>query len=166
MFFHIILITSTARNDLEQLNSYDKISLREDESSFTTIPSSLPERKPLFHGDMHARNTYNSGPPFFHKRHGHHGHHNHGDHSYHNYSHHSHHHVDHKPHQKDSFGNHVYITHYTNHNKIIPDKDMFVAYDSMHYPRFPFKGRQKENEYEHEPEITDDDKLESFASFH
>lgn len=158
MFFHLLTIITTARNDLEQLNSYDKIMLREDEESFATIPSSLPERKPLSRYDIHARNLYNSGPLFYRKPH----------HKGHAFSLHSHEHVRHRPHKKDSFGNHVYTSHLTNRSNVTPDSDMYVSYDSMHYPPFPFKERLHDD-YSTENGVSESGVNESlglFGAFH
>ncbi|KAM0678498.1 hypothetical protein BDAP_000977 [Binucleata daphniae] len=149
-----------ATGDIEQLNSYDKLILKEDESSFTTIPSGQP-------------NHYYF--PLHHIREGMYCHGNHYDNErnydnnnyfggaaadqfiddisneYHKITdcpnnsrcklhHHSHaHRKSHRRHVKDSFGHHYYDKHYSNRTNISPMKDVYVPINSYHYKAFPFK---------------------------
>lgn len=163
MIFYLSVILSL-EGDLEQLNSLDKVVLREDDSSFTTMPSSKPRKHPFSWLEHHQRNVdYCHGNHFIYKKKGHHRNKTFlQDHSY-KY-------IDnemqkkHHPHYKDSYGHHVFHNHYANKTNISPIKDAYVPYFTWHIKPFPFQDRKEEldgDEYDFSTEY-----LDTMKNFH
>ncbi|KAM0688708.1 hypothetical protein COBT_000028 [Conglomerata obtusa] len=127
----LLLALSSLSGDIEQLNSFDNLVLREDDSSFANIPSGATGHMPISSIGHHVRNS-----PYCH---GNHIHRVNSAYETCDLHHHSHAHLKHRGHKKDSFGHHYYHTHYSNRNNVSPMKDVYMPINSYHYPGFPFK---------------------------
>lgn len=153
LYMIFLFVLSSMANDLEQINSLDKVILHDDESSFITTPTAVAQKHGIISIKLHKR----------HGRHCHENHHcNHGD--YHGHGIHSH--CDKMSRKKDTFGHYIFKKHYVYDKNLSPTDDAYVPYYSMHYPSFPFSGKTKVSEFQDESEDDGGDKFIEKGLFH